>query len=119
MDKNFIILKLSLAIDQSKGDVGRNPYLLERLGNNRDITNSGRFYLERILELKIPNIHDEPIKEKTIVQKKDSIIFLNPKMVRCYSCEKEINLEEKSSRFQNVLEHFLKQIRGLKQLMTL
>ena len=105
MDKNFIISKLSLAIDQSKGDDGRNQYLLERLGNNRHITNSDRFYLERILELKISNIHDEVIKGKTIIQKKDNTIFLNPKMVRCYSCEKEINLEEKSLRFQNKWYH--------------
>ena len=107
MDKNFIISKLADAIDQSKGDNGRNQYLLERLGNDRDITNSDLSYLERILELKIYNIHDEIIKEKTITQKKDNTIFLNPKMIRCYYCEKEINLEEKSSRFQNNWYHEL------------
>lgn len=107
MDKNFIISKLADAIDQSKGDEGRNRYLLERLREYRDITNSDRLYLEQILELKISNIYDETINEKEIIQKKDNTIFLNPKMVKCDSCEKEIKLEEKSVRFQNNWYHEL------------
>jgi len=107
LDKNFIISKLARAIDLSKGDEGRNQYLLERLRDDRDITNSDTLYLEKILELKIPTIHDESIKEKTIIQKKDNTVFLNPKMIKCNSCEKEINLEEKSLRFQNNWYHEL------------
>ena len=75
------------------------------LRNNRNITNSDLLYLERILELEILNIYDEAIKEKTIIQKKDNTVFLNPKMIRCHSCEKEISLEEKSLRFQNEWYH--------------
>lgn len=107
MDKNFIVSKLARAIDLSKGDEGRNQYLLERLRDDRDIINSDRLYLEKILELKIPTIYDESIKEKTLIQKKDNTVFLNPKMIKCNSCEKEINLEEKSLRFQNNWYHEL------------
>lgn len=105
MDKNFIISKLAEAIDQSKGDEGRNQYLSKRLREDIDITNSDRLYLEKILELKIPNIDYESIEEKTIIQKNDNTVFLNPKMIKCNSCEKEINLEEKSLRFQNNWYH--------------
>ena len=41
---------------QSKGDDGRNQYLLKRLNQNRDIINSDRLYLEKILDLEIDNI---------------------------------------------------------------
>jgi hypothetical protein len=107
LDKNFIISKLAEAIDQSKGDEGRNQYLLERLRGDREIINSDKLYLEKILELKIHNIYDESIKEKIIIQKKDNTVFLNPKMIKCNSCEKEINLNEKSLRFQNNWYHEL------------
>ncbi|QLH04676.1 glycosyl transferase [Nitrosopumilus oxyclinae] len=107
MDKNSIISKLAQAIDQSKGDEGRNQYLLKRLRNDRDITNSDRQYLEKILELRISSIDNETIKEKTIIRKKDNTVFLNPKMIKCNSCEKIIKLEEKSLRFQNNWYHEL------------
>ncbi len=105
MNKNFIILKLADAIEQSKGDEGRNQYLLERLRQNREITNSDKNYLERILDLKISNIQEEAIKKNKKIQKKDKSIFLNPNMIKCNSCKTDIKLDEKSSRFQNNWYH--------------
>ena len=107
MDKNFILSKLADAIDQSKGDDGRNQYLIERITQNKEIINSDRLYLEKILDLEISNIvyESKEIKQKT--PKKDRTVFLNPNMVKCHSCKNEINLDEKSSRFENNWYHEL------------
>ena len=56
MDKNFLITILAEAIEQSKGDWGRNQYLLKRIKENKEIINSDKLYLERISGLKIPEI---------------------------------------------------------------
>ena len=53
MDKDLLITKLAGAIDQSKGDQGRNQYLLKRIEQNSDLINSDKLYLEKILGLKI------------------------------------------------------------------
>ncbi len=59
MDKNFLISKLAIAAEQSKGDIGRNQYLLKRIEQNRDLINSDKIYLEKILGLKISEIKYE------------------------------------------------------------
>ena len=46
-------------MDQSKGDDGRNHYLIERITQNKEIINSDRLYLEKILDLEISNIEYE------------------------------------------------------------
>ena len=107
MDKNFILSKLADAIDQSKGDDGRNQYLIERITQNKEIINSDRLYLEKILDLEISNIVYESKEIKQKIPKKDRTVFLNPNMVKCHSCKNEINLDEKSSRFENNWYHEL------------
>jgi len=104
LDKNLIISKLADAIEQSIGDNGRNQYLIKRLNQNREIINSDRLYLERILGLEILNIKSEK-KEAVHHQKKDKSVFLNPKMIKCAECKIEINLDEKSSRYKNNWYH--------------
>lgn len=59
MNKNFLITKLTVVVDQSKGDLGRNQYILKRIKHNKDLINSNKLYLEQILGLKIPEITDE------------------------------------------------------------
>ena len=107
MEKNFVLSKLADAIDQSKGDDGRNQYLIERLRHNKEIINSDKLYLEKILDLKISNVEYNQVQMKQTVPQKDKTVFLNPKMIKCYSCENEINLDEKSSRYQNNWYHEL------------
>ncbi|HJJ22721.1 MAG TPA: glycosyltransferase [Nitrosopumilus sp.] len=99
MEKNSLITSLTEAIDQSKGDLGRNQYLLKRIKENKEIFNSDKQYLERILDLKIPG------KIEAQVQKKDEPVFRNPNLIKCATCDKEIKLEEKSSRHRNVWHH--------------
>ena len=105
MEKNFVLSKLADAINQSKGDDGRNQYLIERLRNNKEIINSDRLYLEKILDLKISHIEYDTVRIKQTISKKDKTIFLNPKMIKCHTCKKEINLDEKSSRYENNWYH--------------
>ncbi len=56
MDKKFLINKIVELIEESKGDEGRNYYILERIKENKEIINSDKIYLERILEIKIPEV---------------------------------------------------------------
>ena len=103
MDKISVIEKLTKAIDDSVGDWGRNQYLLKVIENNREITNSDKAYLEKILEINHLTIEAEP--KATIISKKDNTIFLNPEMVKCRTCQKPINLDEKAVRQQNLWYH--------------
>ena len=104
MDRNYLITKLTDAIKQSKGDEGRNQYLLKRLKENKEIINSDRLYLQRILHIDISNIKYNPVKKEQNPSK-DKSVFLNPNMVKCKTCHKEINLEEKSLRHNNSWYH--------------
>ncbi len=103
MNKNFLINKLTDAIEQSKGDWGRNHHLLERIKQNSEITNSDKLYLEYLLELEILEIKDEVKKQQ--IPKNDKTIFLNPNFVKCTTCDKEIQLDEKSVRYKNFWHH--------------
>lgn len=103
MNKNSVIEKLTKAIDDSVGDWGRNQYLLKVIENNREITNSDKAYLEKILEIDNLTIEEPP--KTTIISKKDNTIFLNPEMVKCRTCQKPINLDEKAVRQQNLWYH--------------
>jgi len=75
LDKNFLISKLAIAADQSKGDNGRNQYLLKRIEQNRDLINSDKLYLEKILGLKISEITCETQNKDQQISKKDKSSF--------------------------------------------
>ncbi len=105
MDKNFLISKLAIAADQSKGDNGRNQYLLKRIEQNRDLINSDKLYLEKILGLKISEITYETQNKDQQIPKKDKSVFLNPNLIKCVECTKEIKLDEKSTRIQSLWYH--------------
>lgn len=105
MDKNLLITKLAVAIDQSKGDQGRNQYLLKRIKENKEFINSDKLYLERILGLKITEITDKTVISHHQISKKEKPVFLNPNLVKCGTCDGEIKLDEKSSRHQNFWHH--------------
>jgi len=103
LDKNFLISKLADAIDQSKGDFGRNQYLLNRIKQNKEFINSDKIYLERILELEILEIIEATNNQK--IPFKDKSVFLNPNLIKCATCNGEIKLDEKSTRIQSLWYH--------------
>lgn len=103
LEKEELESKLTEVILQSKGDQGRNQYLLERIRHKREITNSDRLYLERILEIQIPEIkYDTP---KIKIERNDKTVFLNPNMINCFGCQKEIKLDQKSARYKKKWYH--------------
>jgi cellulose synthase/poly-beta-1,6-N-acetylglucosamine synthase-like glycosyltransferase len=102
LDKNLLIDKLADAIEQSKGDQGRNQYILNRIKENKEFINSDKLYLERILGLKIT---EQPDIQHQQISKKNKSVFLNPNLVKCATCNKEIKLDEKLFRNQNFWYH--------------
>jgi poly-beta-1,6 N-acetyl-D-glucosamine synthase len=105
LDKNFLITKLADAIEQSKGDNGRNHYILKRIKQNKEFINSDKLYLERILGLKLTEITDKTDTPHQQIPKKDKSVFLNPNLIKCAICNGEIKLDEKSTRIQNLWHH--------------
>ena len=105
MDKNLLISKLAGAIEQSKGDLGRNQFLLKRIKENKEFINSDKLYLERVLGLKIPEITDETHIQHPQILKKGKSVFLNPNLIKCAICDQEIKLNERSLRQQNFWYH--------------
>ena len=105
MDKNLLITKLADAIDQSKGDWGRNQYLLKRIKQNKEFINSDKLYLERILGFEVPVIADKTVIQYHKIPKKDKSVFLNPNLIKCATCNGEIELDEKSTRIQSLWYH--------------
>ena len=96
MNKDYLISKLTEFLEESKGDGGRNQYLLKRINQNKEILNSDKIYLETLLKLKISEIPDN-IKKPSKFQE----------LVKCTSCGKEIEFDEKTSRDGNFWYHEL------------
>jgi len=105
LDKNFLITILAEAIEQSKGDSGRNEYLLKRINENKEILNSDKLYLERISGLKIPEIIDKIDNQRQQIPEKDKSVSPILDLVKCSKCNKEIKMDEKSTRQKNLWYH--------------
>jgi cellulose synthase/poly-beta-1,6-N-acetylglucosamine synthase-like glycosyltransferase len=104
LDKILLIKKLADAIKSSKGDTGRNRYLIRMINKNKDISNSDKAYLKNYLGITISGKIEESKSAKKI-PKKDKTVFLNTNLIQCSECGKEIKLDERSSRFQNLWYH--------------
>jgi cellulose synthase/poly-beta-1,6-N-acetylglucosamine synthase-like glycosyltransferase len=105
LDKNFLITKLVELIKESKGDDGRNHYILERIKENIKLIHSDKIYLERVLEIKISEVTSAIKKPYHEIPKKDMSVFLNPDLIKCTTCDKKIKLDEKSLRHRNFWYH--------------
>jgi len=105
LDKNFLITIVEEAIQQSKGDWGRNQYLLKRIKENKEIINSDKLYLERISRLKIPEITDKTNNQHEQIPEKDKAVSSIQDLIKCVTCNKEIMMDEKSYRHRNFWYH--------------
>ena len=63
MDKNLVTSKLECKIKETGWDRKKNQYLLKRIKENKEIYQSDKKYLERILKLEIKH---NPVEQKTI-----------------------------------------------------
>jgi len=97
-----LIKELNQAIVRSKGDEGRNQYLLKRIQKGRELAKSDKTYLEKLLDREVSSI---PKKDVQNFSKKDMSVFLNPNLIKCTTCNKEIKLDEKSIRDKNFWHH--------------
>ncbi|MBS3925397.1 MAG: glycosyltransferase [Nitrosarchaeum sp.] len=95
MDKNYIISKLIYAITNNIGDFGRNQYLLKRIKENETLFESDKKYLKKILEVDSTEIKKD---KQTDMLKKELSVFLNPNLTKCSLCNRDIQLNEKSTR---------------------
>ena len=93
------------AIENNDGDMGRNQYLLKRINKNEPIFESDKKYLNRILELDINEIYKIEINKSTDIPKKDKSVFLNPNLTKCALCDMDVQLNEKSTRYQKKSYH--------------
>ena len=105
MDKNYIISRLMVAIENGYGDMGRNQYILKRINKNNPIFESDKKYLVRILELDIDEGYKIENNKPVDLPKKDKIVFLNSNLIKCALCNIDIQLSEKSSRDQKRWYH--------------
>ena len=105
LDKNYIISRLICAIENDDGDMGRNQYILKRINKNNPIFESDKKYLTRILELDIDEIYKIEPDGTVNLPKKDKSVFLNPNLIKCALCYNDVQLNEKSTRYQKKWYH--------------
>ena len=105
MDKNYVISKLLDIIESGDGDMGRNQYLLKQINKNNPIFESDKKYLERILKIDIDEIYKIEKNKSVDIPKKDISVFLNPNLTKCVLCNNDIQLNEKSTRYQKNWYH--------------
>lgn len=91
LEPSEIISKLQDSIEMDYGDQGRTLYIIEKLEKNSKLPKSDYLYIERMIELCKPII-EEPIKEEIIEN------ILSEDLIKCYHCDLEIGLTEKSIR---------------------
>jgi len=105
LDKNYVISKLLGIIESGDGDMGRNQYLLKQINKNNPIFESDKKYLERILKIDIDEIYKIEKNKSIDIPKKDISVFLNPNLTKCVLCNNDIQLNEKSTRYQKNWYH--------------
>ena len=96
MEKEQIISKLKESLEKDYGDYGRTQYVIERLQNDSPLPKSDQLYIERMVKLCKPII-EEPEEIPEIISTDD--------LIKCYHCDLEINLDEKSIRRNNFWFH--------------
>lgn len=98
MELEEIIIKLGESLDKNYGDSGRTQYIIEKLEKNAHLPKSDYLYIDRMIKLCEPEITEsEP--EKII----ENILFED--LIKCYHCDIEISLDEKSVRKNNFWFH--------------
>ena len=105
LDKNYIVSRLIGIIENNEGDMGRNQYLLKRINKNEPIFESDKKYLNRVLELDVDKIYKSKSNKSPDIPKKDKSVFLNPNLIKCALCDIDVQLNEKSTRYQKKWYH--------------
>jgi len=91
LDSPEIISKLQDSLERDYGDQGRTLYIIEKLEKNAKLPKSDFLYIDRMIKLCKPII-EEQVKEEVIEN------ILSEDLIKCYHCDLEIGLTEKSIR---------------------
>jgi len=91
LEKDFIITKLKESLEKDYGEYGRTQYIIEKLQKDSPLPKSDQSYIERMIKL-CETIIEEPKPEEIpkIVSSFD--------LIKCYHCDLDIKLDEKSIR---------------------
>ena len=98
MDIKETIQKLEESLEKDYGDYGRTKYVIEKLQNNQKLPKSDYAYIDRMKNLCKP-VFEEVMPDEIIEN------ILTEDLIKCYHCDTEINLDEKSVRKNNFWFH--------------
>jgi circadian clock protein KaiC len=93
LEHNDIILKLKESLENDFGDYGRTNYIIEKLEKRDQLPNSDFLYIDRMIKLCEPISIEVPHETEIIFEN-----VLTEDLIKCDSCDIEINLEDKSIR---------------------
>lgn len=93
MSTNDIILRLEESLENDFGDYGRTNYIIEKLEKGGQLPKSDFLYIDRMIKL-CEQVSIEVPKEPEIVLEN----IPSEDLIKCNSCNIEINLEDKSIR---------------------
>jgi len=96
LEKELIILKLKESLEKDYGDYGRTQYVIEKLKKELSLPKSDHMYIERMIKL-CETVIEEPEEIPEIVSYED--------LIKCYYCNLQIELDEKSIRKNNFWFH--------------
>ncbi len=100
METDEIILKLAESLENDFGDYGRTNYIIEKLEKGHHLPNSDFLYIDRMVKICEQISGEIPQKTET-----PSDTLLSENLIRCNSCNMEINLEQKSIRRKDFWFH--------------
>ena len=93
MELNDIILKLEESVENDFGDYGRTNYIIEKLKKESELPKSDFLYIDRMIKLCELVPVEEPQEAEIVIENIPS-----EDLIKCNSCNIEINLEAKSIR---------------------
>jgi len=98
LEKDLTILKLKESLEKDYGDYGRTQYVIEKLKKELPLPKSDHMYIERMIKL-CETVIEEPEPEEI------PEIVLSEDLIKCYFCNLQIELDEKSIRKNNFWFH--------------
>jgi len=93
LESNEIILKLEESLENNFGEYGRTNYIIEKLEKGSQLPNSDYLYIDRMIKLCEQVSAEVPQETEMVIEN-----ILSEDLVKCNSCNIEINLEDKSIR---------------------
>jgi len=96
LEEESIISKLKKSLEKDYGDYGRTQYVIEKLEKDIQLPKSDYLYIERMIKLC-----------EIVIEEPEEIldIGISEELIKCYSCNLQIELDEKSIRKNNFWFH--------------